>query len=398
MTIPPGSASPWFKAGEYSINADGYLTRTSRGQEQSGMHSLVTKSRKPRKRLLTACRQCRRRKIKCEPGEGGCRQCTKLQLDCVPMHATAQQPEAASHMLDGPRNLDRGMQFTPPIIERQSPPWPITTDSEFLGSASDVMIRRTPEAFTDSGAKTQGSIEYPTDPGAPSSFGLSTPSPPAQWLTNWAVDDPEGIESNLFSGQGFKARNDDVTGVSAFIGAGTADHRAAQVEEQAPLPSTEQRDPEINCVCGFRDDDGNIVECDSCKRWQHIICYYPDYSDALPADLSHYCVECEPSKQVDRHKAALRQQRTRRRQFSYNVANIPPPRPDTSQSWNEKTVASPSLALNSTTTRRNDTNNDLLSARLAAARAAPQQDEVKSRSPFRQWSPLAPPSDLHRPW
>jgi hypothetical protein len=52
---------------------------------------------------------------------------------------------------------------------------------------------------------------------------------------------------------------------------------------------------ELHCVCGNDGDDGNTVECESCYRWQHTVCYYPQYrGSGLPADLQHYCYDCRP--------------------------------------------------------------------------------------------------------
>lgn len=52
---------------------------------------------------------------------------------------------------------------------------------------------------------------------------------------------------------------------------------------------------EINCICGYQQDDGSTVCCDRCNRWQHIRCYYPDYTHGgLPETMQHFCVECVP--------------------------------------------------------------------------------------------------------
>jgi hypothetical protein len=52
----------------------------------------------------------------------------------------------------------------------------------------------------------------------------------------------------------------------------------------------------IHCICGFIEDDGNSVACDSCNTWAHVVCYYPQYKDNLPADLQHLCLECQPGQ------------------------------------------------------------------------------------------------------
>jgi hypothetical protein len=70
----------------------------------------------------------------------------------------------------------------------------------------------------------------------------------------------------------------------------------------------EEDDGQINCICGFNEDDGNTVACDTCNKWQHIICYYPQYGDSLPDDLDHWCVDCRPDIPVNAQAAHARQQ------------------------------------------------------------------------------------------
>jgi len=107
-------------------------------------------------------------------------------------------------------------------------------------------------------------------------------------------------------------------------------HRAGAVGDYArfappAVDGTEEDDGAINCICGFNEDDGNTVACDHCNRWQHIICYYPEYGDSLPDDLSHYCVECSPQKPVNRQDAFLRQRKARdQRQEMQNGVKRPP--------------------------------------------------------------------------
>jgi hypothetical protein len=63
----------------------------------------------------------------------------------------------------------------------------------------------------------------------------------------------------------------------------------------------------IRCICGFADDDGNTIYCETCDTWQHIECYYPDnIEDALRPNFAHSCVECEP-RSLDRQQAIARQ-------------------------------------------------------------------------------------------
>ena len=63
----------------------------------------------------------------------------------------------------------------------------------------------------------------------------------------------------------------------------------------------------IKCICGFSDDDGQTIFCETCLTWQHIACYYPGHiEDALREDFSHSCVDCRP-RELDAQKARERQ-------------------------------------------------------------------------------------------
>jgi uncharacterized protein len=80
------------------------------------------------------------------------------------------------------------------------------------------------------------------------------------------------------------------------------------------VDGTQEDDGQISCFCGFADDDGNTVACDACNRWNHTICYYPEYAErTLPESLQHFCVECRP-REVDRAAAYIRQRNRREEQ------------------------------------------------------------------------------------
>ena len=58
------------------------------------------------------------------------------------------------------------------------------------------------------------------------------------------------------------------------------------------------------CVCQFVHDDGNMVQCDRCKVWQHIVC-----TDVNPEDVEsepYFCEECFP-REMDVEKAKSHQ-------------------------------------------------------------------------------------------
>lgn len=90
--------------------------------------------------------------------------------------------------------------------------------------------------------------------------------------------------------------------------------------------STEEEDS-IACFCGYADDDGNTVACDKCNRWQHTLCYYPEFEGrSLPEQLEHYCVDCRP-REVDVHAANTRQRYRREQQEpNYNGAKRQAPK------------------------------------------------------------------------
>lgn len=72
----------------------------------------------------------------------------------------------------------------------------------------------------------------------------------------------------------------------------------------------------IKCICGFADDDGNTVLCDTCDSWQHILCFYPhDLSAPNRLDFMHKCHECQP-RSLDGTAARRRQLSNRSRERS----------------------------------------------------------------------------------
>lgn len=82
------------------------------------------------------------------------------------------------------------------------------------------------------------------------------------------------------------------------------------------LDGTQEDDGQISCICGYLDDDGWTVACDSCNRWQHQSCYYPQYEDrSLPDEVEHYCTDCRP-RAIDIQGARIRQQLKREEQAS----------------------------------------------------------------------------------
>ncbi|KAK6442258.1 SET domain-containing protein 3 [Oleoguttula sp. CCFEE 5521] len=96
-------------------------------------------------------------------------------------------------------------------------------------------------------------------------------------------------------------------------------HRSAQ-----PTESTGD-DEAINCFCGNNEDDGNTVQCDGCNTWQHISCYYPHFGNSSLDDLSHWCEDCRPQTQSDRHAAFIAQKEANEEKYGpqHNGAKRP---------------------------------------------------------------------------
>jgi len=67
---------------------------------------------------------------------------------------------------------------------------------------------------------------------------------------------------------------------------------ASQPDSQTQDSSLEE---EIRCVCGSDVDNGNTVFCESCRTWQHIACYYPDFA----ISQVHVCVNCSGEEEEE---------------------------------------------------------------------------------------------------
>lgn len=99
--------------------------------------------------------------------------------------------------------------------------------------------------------------------------------------------------------------------------------------------NVEEDDGEITCICAYSHDDGYSVQCESCNRWQHMICYYPSPEDEPVGDQHHYCIDCKP-RDIDARKATERQRRKLEQQSLQNGLKRP-----TSKGHRKKAKESP---------------------------------------------------------
>lgn len=64
---------------------------------------------------------------------------------------------------------------------------------------------------------------------------------------------------------------------------------------------TDNQEPQediIKCKCGSKEEEGNMIECEACKTWQHTECYYPgNQEQANQAGFTHWCADCKPPPQ-----------------------------------------------------------------------------------------------------
>jgi hypothetical protein len=72
----------------------------------------------------------------------------------------------------------------------------------------------------------------------------------------------------------------------------------------------EQKCDITRCRCGYNVEDGEMVMCEECDTWQHVVCYYPN--ELVPA--VHFCEGCGSKYQDAKHAA-------KRRKVDHNTAS-----------------------------------------------------------------------------
>jgi len=95
--------------------------------------------------------------------------------------------------------------------------------------------------------------------------------------------------------------------------------KAAPIEDRAHQQGDEIEDYTIKCICGYEEDDGNTVYCDTCDTWQHTECYYIDEHGAVPTNedlkkYDHFCADCIP--RLLNTRGAIERQRNRRNELN----------------------------------------------------------------------------------
>lgn len=108
---------------------------------------------------------------------------------------------------------------------------------------------------------------------------------------------------------------------------------------EPPFPDghvDEEDDGEIACICQLNWDDGYTIQCETCNKWNHMECYYPNAVDRPGSDQTHYCVDCDP-RPVDAHLAnALQREKINEQQRETGAGKRP-----ASKAGRKKTKDSP---------------------------------------------------------
>lgn len=92
-------------------------------------------------------------------------------------------------------------------------------------------------------------------------------------------------------------------------------YKAASLQAPNNERGDEPEDYTIKCICGFEDDDGNTVYCETCDTWQHTECYYINKDGTVPPkqvldEYNHLCADCQP-RPLDTRGAEERQKQRR---------------------------------------------------------------------------------------
>ncbi|KAG9565778.1 hypothetical protein KCU71_g3208, partial [Aureobasidium melanogenum] len=88
---------------------------------------------------------------------------------------------------------------------------------------------------------------------------------------------------------------------------------ALPTQLSAIVNGAEEDEGEIVCICGMYHEDGFAVQCDTCKNWQHMVCYYPTEASRPSEQEEHHCIDCRP-RWVDTDQAKERQKKQIQRQ------------------------------------------------------------------------------------
>lgn len=171
------------------------------------------------------------------------------------------------------------------------------------------------------------------------------------------------------------------THTAPFVGGSTL--KTTPIGDLVGQQGDEIEDYTIKCICGYDEDDGNTVYCDTCDTWQHTECYYVDENGAVPTNedlkkYDHFCADCNP-RPLDT-SGAIERQTNRRNELSLGDRKIK----KTSSKSHKKKVRVPESNGSLTNGWPHGTDNDLLHDRTSRSPrdAHPSAKKPKSNHRF----------------
>ncbi len=181
------------------------------------------------------------------------------------------------------------------------------------------------------------------------------------------------------------------TATSVQTTAGSLPSISAYPQDTTHTSSNEDVDYIIKCICGFQEDDGNTVYCDSCDTWQHTECYYMDKHGNVPTkeeleDIVHLCADCQP--RLLNYNGAVERQRVRR---ELNPAMAPAVFSSQPRQQTQGNTVSPPRNTFSGLLQVANTNH------LTARSASPAVNISQQGSPFRESSQFNVEGDYSNP-
>lgn len=164
---------------------------------------------------------------------------------------------------------------------------------------------------------------------------------------------------------------------TAPSGAGST-FKDAPIEDIVNQQGDEPEDYTIKCICGYEEDDGSTVYCETCDTWQHTECYYIDENGAVPTNedlkkYDHFCADCNP-RPLDT-RGAVERQRNRRNELNLEDRKVK----KLASKSHKKKVRVPESSSSLANGWSHGTDNDILHDRTSRSPRDPHPPAKKSK-------------------
>ncbi|KDQ57480.1 hypothetical protein JAAARDRAFT_35195 [Jaapia argillacea MUCL 33604] len=109
-------------------------------------------------------------------------------------------------------------------------------------------------------------------------------------------------------------------------------HRSPTGDDGTDQPEEEEEAGITRCVCGGSGEDNEdagefMVQCETCKVWQHGLCMGYEAESQISADEDYFCEQCRP----DLHSDLLKQLATKKKTRHVSNSSHPPSNPQQQQ-------------------------------------------------------------------